>query len=968
MNFWPDFIKLKTSIGGNREHYNYEESFGMPMEEKMHITMPNKHNKRIVSELEFAIRLNEVNGGEFDECIKCALDYLLKKMAADGVLTANVCSEAEQMLMPCAEAAKAYKLILAGHAHIDMDWMWSYHETVAITLSTFRTVLNLMKQYPEFHFSQSQASVYKIVEEYDEELKEEIQEMIREGRWEITASAWVETDKNMPNTESLLRHIQYTKNYLAEHWDIDADKLEIDFSPDTFGHSANIPEIDAFGGVKYMYHCRALDGDQSLYRWKAPSGKELLVYREQYWYNSGITPKVGLGLIDVSKTCAGFKTGLVVYGVGDHGGGPTRRDIENALDMMKWPIWPTMKFGTFGEFFKEAESVREQLPIIEHELNYFSTGCYTTQTRIKRGNRKAEAILTDAEKWMAFAGIPCKKEKHEGAWQNVLYNHFHDIITGSCVQDTRENAMAQFSRAIAYAQTQYGKAANEIAAMIDTSGIETDADAALTQSEGAGGGFNMGANLGIARPQGVGYQIGFNNGVPNPERGCGKVRIFHIFNPTTTTCKTVTELTVWDWVGDMRRIQFKDAQGNILRHQAIDSQYQWFWDHQFVRILVEAEVPALGYTTVIMSEAEASLYNVYRQPPMRSEYPFDNIVLENEVVRAEFSSQSGCLISFIDKETGTEYIDEKKSAGLTVVTLDRNSTSAWKIGRYLKSETLSNAIHLENLTGGALQQSFTATYQWGNSTMKLTPILQAGEKAIRFCINVDWHEISGTDLSYLLAFKVPMREQSEKYLCDVPAGVQYRKPMNQDMPGLQFCAALKADGSALALIPDSKYGYRAEKDALALSLINTANYPDPYPERGLHVINVALAISTDSPKELEETANYYNHPMYFLSNNSHEGILPVDMSFMEFGAKSSVLSAVLPDRADNEGLEEIHVRFYEIEGTEDKIVLKFQKMPVEAVSVDLNGREVESDIQIDGHEVSVSVKAYSLGEVKVVLV
>ena len=164
MNFWPDFIKLKTSIGGNREHYNYEESFGMPMEEKMHITTPNKHNKRIISELEFAIRLNEEKNHEFDACIKETLDYLLEQMAEDGVLTASVCKMAEQMLMPCAEAAKEYKLILAGHAHIDMDWMWSYHETVAITLSTFRTVLNLMKQYPDFHFSQSQASVYKIVE------------------------------------------------------------------------------------------------------------------------------------------------------------------------------------------------------------------------------------------------------------------------------------------------------------------------------------------------------------------------------------------------------------------------------------------------------------------------------------------------------------------------------------------------------------------------------------------------------------------------------------------------------------------------------------------------------------------------------------------------------------------------------------------------------------------------------------
>lgn len=261
MNFWPEFIKLKTAIGGNREQYGYEETFGQPMEEQHHITARNKHNRRLISQLEFAIRLNEAQDGHFDGPLREAMQFLAAAMEEDGVLTCAVCRRGEELLLPLHDAAKEYKLILAGHAHIDMDWMWSYHETVASALATFRTVLNLMEQYPHFHFSQSQASVYQMVEEYDPDMMAEIQTRIREGRWEVTASAWVETDKNMPSTESLLRHIEYTRNYLNRVWGIDPDKLEIDFSPDTFGHSAFIPEIDAFGGVKYMYHCRALDGE-----------------------------------------------------------------------------------------------------------------------------------------------------------------------------------------------------------------------------------------------------------------------------------------------------------------------------------------------------------------------------------------------------------------------------------------------------------------------------------------------------------------------------------------------------------------------------------------------------------------------------------------------------------------------------------------------------------------------------------
>ena len=129
----------------------------------------------------------------------------------------------------------------------------------------------------------------------------------------------------------------------------------------------------------------------------------MLVYREQYWYNSGITPKIGAGIIDISKRCAGFKTGLIVYGVGDHGGGPTRRDVERALEMMEWPVYPKIKFGTFREFFHEAESVRDELPLVEKELNFIFQGCYTTQSRIKLGNRACERALTNAEAMSAFA-------------------------------------------------------------------------------------------------------------------------------------------------------------------------------------------------------------------------------------------------------------------------------------------------------------------------------------------------------------------------------------------------------------------------------------------------------------------------------------------------------------------------------------------------------------------------------------
>ena len=226
--------------------------------------------KRITSQLEYAVQLNKVLEHKYDRDLTEVLDFLSEGVAREGTITTAAAQEAEKRLAPLSEDAKGFRMLCVAHAHIDMNWMWRWEETVAIVLDTFRTMLNLMEEYPQFRFSQSQASVYKIVEEHDPAMLEEIRKRIKEGRWEVTASTWVENDKNMSNGESLARHILYTKRTLSGMLGIDPDSLNLDFEPDTFGHSLNMPEILARGGVKYYYHCRGYDG-YHLYRWKAPS-------------------------------------------------------------------------------------------------------------------------------------------------------------------------------------------------------------------------------------------------------------------------------------------------------------------------------------------------------------------------------------------------------------------------------------------------------------------------------------------------------------------------------------------------------------------------------------------------------------------------------------------------------------------------------------------------------------------------
>jgi alpha-mannosidase len=899
-----------------------------------------------LAQLDFAIKLNDTLDGAYAQCVTDALTLLESALARDGALTHAVSREAESLLLPMRGEAKQYAVICAAHAHIDMNWMWGWQETVALTLATFRTMLALMREYPAFHFSQSQASVYKIVEDYDPGLMEEIKHYIREGRWEVTAAAWVETDKNMPDTESLIRHITETRHYLQKVWGVPPERLQVDFSPDTFGHSAMIPAINAYGQVKYYYHCRGITTEQVLYRWRAPSGDEVLVYREPYWYNSGITAEIGTGLIELTRWSGGLRTGLIVYGVGDHGGGPTRRDVERILQMQDWPVFPEIRFGTFHEFFRLAESVRDGLPVIDHELNAIFSGCYTTQSRIKRGNRRTETALLDAQalgtaaKW--YAGFSYPSEQLSRAWRNVLFTHFHDILTGSCVQESREHAMSLYADAMAAAQTVQSNAIRALSDAIDTSMIETDDQIAFTQSEGAGAGFGLSHYAGI----------------PNPERGAGRVRIYHVFNPTVRARRELVELTVWDWPFDRNLAVLTDAEGRALPCQPVDRDLQRYWDHRYFRLLADVSLPPLGYQTVVLNQRAPDHYPTHRLADERVEKVHTDIVLENAFLRAVFHSGSGALISLLDKETGEERIRPGEQAGLHIIQTERATSSAWMIGRHLKSDPVTDTVRVEPLPG-ALRSGLRVEQRALSSAFTATITLDQGAKALHCQLDICWNEYAKeNEPNPVLIYTIPLASGADRFRTDIPAGAIDRPGMPADVPALSYSAALYGS-RALALVSDCKYGYRNTNGAMAVTLINTAVRPDPYPERGEHHVNLWIAAESAEEKALKDTASALTHPSVYCSAARHQGTLPATGSLLTADARSTIVSSLDITR---DGCPVI--RLVETAGEEDVVRLRFPFTPVKAERTDWDECPV-SALSVSGDTVQLTLHAREIATVKI---
>ncbi len=901
--------------------------------------------ERICSEIAYLDGVSANRGGAFDRRLEAAADFVLSEAEKEGAITRGTVRAAEEMLADLGPEAKRYTALFISHAHIDMNWMWGYNETAALTVDTFRTVLDFMREYPDVTFGQSQASTYEIVEKYCPELLDEIRLRIREGRWEVTAAEWVEPDKNMPDGESLTRQILQSRKYLSGLLGIDPASLDLDFVPDTFGHNINVPEILADAGVRYMYHCRGADGP-CVYYYVSPSGKRTLNFREYEWYNGEITPHK-FEIVPAFCAREHVDTYLCVFGVGDHGGGPSRRDIEHVHEYASWPLTPTIRFGTFHEFFRRMEESGVRFPERTEEMNCLFTGCYTTQTRIKMANRIGEARLNETEALSAAAALladaPREPDRLDGAWRRILSNHFPALLPGSGTVETREFAMGRFQEALASVNVYGGLSMRRIAAAVDTSGIPFE-EPAETVSEGGGVGF--------AQDPAHGYRF------PSAERGRGPVRAFHLFNPTGHDREEFAELVVWDYNEPFETAVMTDAEGAEIPF-AVRELGKGYWGHRFARLYVRARVPAFGYATVILRPRvpEGRPAPVDRSFEKTDEHINDApVVLENARLRAVFDKPTMRLVSLADKATGEELIS---SPACFFRYIDENPLyrmTAWRVGLYTGMRDLNAAsdVRVCELKSDACQSRVVYEMKFGGSSLRCTVELKADSPLLTFDVTADWNEpaVPGERIPQI-QFAVPVAYASGgRFLCDVPYGLLERRAVAHDVPALSGIAPVNQSGRSVILLTDSKYGYRFWEDTASVTLIRSACDPDPYPERGVHHFRIGLGAAP--AEDLPALSEDFRHPIACVPAAAHGGSLPLSASALT--VEGDVRVSCLKQSENGAG---VAVRLYETAGKDADVALRFCRKIAGADLADSNETPIRP-LAAEGETVRLTVPARSV--------
>lgn len=901
--------------------------------------LPEPERTRLRAQLEFALGLAERTPGNNTALLDVpqrALNAALRAAEANEP-PGKVVEAAERVMAPLASQAKQYVVHCVGHAHIDMNWMWSWPETTSVAHDTFVTVNQLMTEYPAFRFAQSQAAVYDTMDRLYPELAQIIRQRIKEGRWETPAAHWVEGDKNLVSGESLCRHLSLSARRMHAQFGVPIGSMQIDWEPDTFGHALTLPTILNAAGVRWYYHCRAGRGEW-LYRWQAPDGSSVLTWDDsRLWYNGPMDARIGWQAIEVDRRY-GLKHSLHVFGVGDHGGGPTRQLIERAIEMDAWPVFPRVRFSTAQAFFTAAEQAK-RIPVVTDELNPVFQGCYTSQAWIKEGNRVSEAALVRTEQTAVLAGalcgMPWPGATLQKAWQNTLFNHFHDILPGSGVPATVQYTLGLYQ---------------EVAA--DGGAVRTRALRALA---------NLAAGPGIIAPQG-GQSAGAGNltsmgALSTASTGGDR---FVVFNPVPWPMDRVVTLRLWNDPNGGRPLAVQMPDGRTVRAQ--DAGHGGFWGHNWrdIRVPLSA-LPALGWRVVRVVSADE---NAVLSPQT---VQVSGLEASNGLIKVRMDGDTAGVASLVDLKTERELVSDGRPLGLLEMGLEPpHGMTAWELAGWKERREVSKGVQLHTIESGPYRARWRAHVPLSaQSHATVEYILDAGASVLQMQVQVEWRE-RGDGVRGVPALRVSFPADGVNgVLAEAPLGSVRRPADGREMPMRRWLHLDRKDAS-LWIGNDRCHGYTADPSGVTVSMLRASYDPDPWPDNGSHRFRFWIAPSAGwKPAQAIRYADALEHEPDIVNVASKPGQLPADRWLVHLESPNVTLST-LSRSSDGASLL---IRVYDADGTGSPARIRFAPgmLPPAAQCrmVDLLERPAAGQVSQQGGLVTLQMKPYALRTARV---
>ncbi len=830
---------------------------------------------------------------------------------------------------------------LTGNSHIDAAWLWPWTETVDVVKRTFGTAAQLMNEYPAYTYTQSAAAYSQWMADKYPQINAQIKQRIQEGRWELVGGMWLEPDLNMPDGESLVRQILVGQQTFQKLY---GKTTRIGWNPDSFGYTWQLPQIYKRSGIDYFVTQKMTWNDTNqlplkLFWWQSPDGSKVLSYFPHDYANGNLDPvRLSRDMVTAQDRSPGMTEILDLYGVGDHGGGPTRAMFDEGLHWMEPDkVMAKEEFGTAQPYFTRTEaklspnspmwnygvlaSGKTELPAPaagqitvptwkdELYLEYHR-GVFTTQADHKRNMRDSEEQVIDAEKYASLAwldGVPYPGTRLTDAWKHVLFNQFHDLAAGSGIGIIYKEAQKDYD--------QVRWSTNEITA----------------------------ASL---KRVAAGVDTRVKDGVP-----------VLAFNPLAWQRGGATEVSVQLPAGAGSGVTVYDSKNHVVPSQVVSSDAA---THTYQVLFRPEALPAMGYEVMHVAAG-------------RHDFPTDlkasGTTIENANLRVTVDPQTGCITSLFDKKANYETLAKGGCGNELQAFKDTpKDYDAWNIdpGTYDVPPTPIHQVDSVKLVEqGPLVASIEVKRTWQSSKFTQYVMLYTGADHAVVKNDIDWHETH-----VLLKAAFPLAASGPMATYEIPYGTIERPTTRNnsvekamfEVPAMRW-ADLGDGQHGFSLINRTKYGYDAVGNQLRLTLLRSPTWPDPEADRERHQFAYALYPHAGTWQAANTVRHGYtfNYEVKATQVEPHPGAMAAEHSFVSTDAPNVVVTAMKKAEDGNA----LIVRFYEWAGKGGNVTLTVPSGARSAQVANLMEKPEGATLAVAKDQVTVPVTPYMIQTVRV---
>lgn len=777
---------------------------------------------------------------------------------------------------------KDYTAHMVGYAHIDMAWLWRWEESIHdIMYNTFTNQLELMRQHPDFTFAQDQAIVYAMMEQYYPDIFKGIVEKVKTRNWIPVSSGWVQMDENMPDGESLVRQFLYGQKYSKEKF---GRYVRVAWQPDVFGHPASMPQIAKKAGIEFYLFGRPQDPKRPpIIWWQGLDGSRVLGYSPPGWYTQPVGPEYTTKFTMQAAQKMGVKDLLVLFGQGDHGGGPNSTDVANMAKLNASPDDVKVKTSRVEDYFDLLLTVKKDFPVWDGEHNPVFEGCYTSQSEMKRNNRLSEQLLLAAEKVSMLAVAFGYRDFYPTrditeAWKTALLHQMHDMLPGSGIGPIYADAAKRYEEVF-----ERGRRALD---------------------------FSL---------QCIGLQL--------DTRGEGVPLVVYNTQSWDRTDLVTAEISAPSLPARMVATHGEE----VIPVQVLKPATREGSRERATIAFVAPKVPQMGLKLyrIVPAGGKVSAPPSSLQAGMKPR-PY----LENEFLRVEFNPGTGNIARLLDKKANREAF---KGEGNFLVALEDTAEQArkvsaeyagpaWDIGLTGVKWDVDKASRLEVVEQGPARATIRIVHRFRESEFTRDVSLIAGVPRVEVQMSIDWYE-----RSTFLKAGFPISVSASKIAVEIPYGT-----IERDQNGKEAVMGKWVDISdanyGVAILNNGRHGYDAQANVVRISVIRGPWGPDPRADEGQHSFAYALYPHRGGWREgkVQLQALAFNSPLLALQEPVHrspqeqwagkKGGLPNEFSFIKTDSDHVILYAIkqMEGFYDTDAI----LRFFESEGREGDVTIQ----------------------------------------------